>query len=365
MKIVSAVGSFKGSIDSVLINQVIASALGKLGHDVTPLPVADGGDGLLDAILWAKNGQRLSVNSINALGIPTSVDVGIADTIGVAEMALASGLAMLGDNLDPANASTYGTGLLIRELVRHGAQEIILGLGGSATNDGGMGCLAALGYRFLDKNGTELAPVAKNLIAVAGIDDTAVAADIRQIPIHVACDVNNPLLGPQGATYVYGPQKGVLGDLLPTLESGMAHFAEVVVSHTGKDYREIEGAGAAGGLGYGLLSFLNAHLEKGAEIVLRLADYVHHLQGADLVITGEGRIDNQTVFGKLPQVVADGAKQRSIPCVAICGSSIADQDALNCMGIRNVIQLVDHAPLEECMHQTESLVSRLAPLLVK
>ncbi len=357
MKIISAIGSFKGSIDSKNINEIVKRELENKGHSVESIPVADGGDGLLDALVCSLNGEYIEVPAVNALGKEITAKVGKVGNVGVVEMALASGVAILKENeLNPLKASTYGTGLLIKQLAEQGVERIILGIGGSATNDGGFGCLSALGYEFYDEDNNQLSPSGENLAKICRISALNVPECVKNLNIQIACDVTNPLLGNEGATYIYGPQKGADDNALRKLEEGMQIYADVVAEFSGKDLRNLSGAGAAGGLGYGISSFLNAKLQKGAEIVLEYAGYEEKLSEADLVITGEGRVDNQTAFGKLPQIVASKANEKNVKCIAIAGSSTADSESLKKMCISQVYQLVDFAPLEKCMNNTEDVL---------
>ncbi len=357
MKIISAIGSFKGSIDSLQINNLVKEVLEQQGHFVDAIPVADGGDGLLDSLCSALNGKYLDVKTVNALGEPITAKVGVVGDTGIVEMALASGVALIPENrLNPLKASTYGTGVLIKHLVDMGIKNIILGIGGSATNDGGFGCLNALGFDFYDKDNKLLPPSGENLQNVKTISSERVTDNINNLKIQIACDVTNTLLGSNGATYVYGRQKGATDEMLEILEKGLTNYAKTVAKHCGKDYSEFAGTGAAGGLGFGLTAMLDAKMQKGAEIVLNCAKYVEKLENADLVITGEGRIDNQTEFGKLPQIVAKIAEQNGVKCIALVGSSTATKESLDNMGIKEVYQLIDHAPLDECLSNSERIV---------
>ncbi len=358
MKIVSAIGSFKGSIDSVRINEEVKKYFEKNGCFVESIPVADGGDGLLDSLVCSLNGEYIDVQTVNALGEKIIAKVGKVGNTGIVEMALASGIAVLSEEeINPLKASTYGTGILIKHLALSGVDNIILGIGGSATNDGGFGCLNALGIDFYDFSGNLLEPNGENLQNVKTISTDKVPEYIRKLKIQIACDVTNPLLGDNGATYIYGPQKGADKSAIEILENGLKNYADIVEKFSGKDLRNLAGAGAAGGLGYGLASFFDAKLQKGAEIVLQCAGYYEKLQNADLVITGEGRIDNQTSFGKLPQIVSSAAKNANIKCIAIAGSSEADKKSLDSMGIDNVYELVNYASLYDCMNNTTQVLS--------
>ncbi len=357
MKIISAIGSFKGSIDSVQINNLVKEILENQGNFVDAIPVADGGDGLLDSLCSSLNGKYLEAETVNALGEPIIAKVGVVGNTGIVEMALASGVALIPENrLNPLKASTYGTGVLIKHLADTGVENVILGIGGSATNDGGFGCLNALGFDFYDKDNVLLIPNGENLEKVKKISGERVADNIKNLKIQIACDVTNTLLGSNGATYVYGRQKGATDKMLKKLEYGLENFAKSIFKYCGNDYSTLAGSGAAGGLGFGLVSLLNAKLQKGAEIVLDCAKYVEKLENADLVITGEGRLDNQTVFGKLPQIVANTAQQNGVKCIALVGSSAATQESLNSMGISEVYQLINYAPLDECIENPESVI---------
>ncbi len=360
MKIISAIGSFKGTIDSTEINKAVKETLEAKGHIVEAIPVADGGDGLLDSLCTLLGGEYISVDTVDALGRPIKSRVALVGDTGIAEMALASGLALLDEaERNPLGASTYGTGLLIKHLALSGVKNIILGIGGSATNDGGFGCLNALGFRFFDENNNILDPCGANLEKVRRISGENALKELKNIKIHIACDVTNPLLGDSGATYIYGRQKGADDEMLKALERGMESYSKAVTAFCGEDCTELAGAGAAGGLGFGLVSMLGAELEKGAQIVLKSANYREKLKSADLVITGEGQIDNQTEFGKLPQIVATMAKNAGVKCIALVGSSTADKESLERMGITKTYQLVDFAPLDECMSNTENVVKKV------
>ncbi len=360
MNIISAIGSFKGSIDSTEINNLVKQILEQKGHFVDAIPVADGGDGLLQALGVSLDAEYIEIETENALGKKTTAKVGISNNIGIVEMALASGLALLNESeYNPLKASTYGTGVLIKALSQRGIKNIILGIGGSATNDGGFGCLSALGFELFDENGNLLTPCGENLSKVKKISAENVSEEIKNLNIQIACDVTNPLLGENGATYIYAPQKGATVETLPILESGMKNYAQAVAEFCSTDFSTLPGTGAAGGLGFGLLALLDAKLQKGAEIVLECANFDKKLQSADLLITGEGRIDNQTAFGKLPQIVASKGKSQNVKCIAICGSSIADRETLKEMGIDEVYQLTDFAPLDECMNNTAEVVKRV------
>ncbi len=360
MEIISAIGTFKGSIDSIEINNLVKEFFETKGHIVKAIPVADGGDGLLNSLCSSLGGKYSVVETVDALGRPINSKIGIAGNTGIVEMALASGIALIKESeLNPLAASTYGTGILIKHLADSGINNIILGIGGSATNDGGFGCLNALGFDFYDNNGKLLIPCGENLQYVKTVSDKSVPENIKALKITIACDVTNPLLGKDGATYVYGKQKGATDEMLKILENGLSNYSKSIAEFCGCDYSALPGTGAAGGLGYGLMALLGAKLEKGAQIVLNCASYNEHLQTADLVITGEGRIDNQTAFGKLPQIVAKTAEKSNVKCIAIAGSSVADKKNLTDMGISKVYQLIDFAPLDVCINEPKRIINNI------
>ncbi|MGN0448608.1 MAG: glycerate kinase [Acutalibacteraceae bacterium] len=359
MKIISAVGSFKGSIESIEINNIIKAFLEKEGHLVYSVPVADGGDGLLETLTYSMGGNVITLDTVNALGKPIKAKVSLCKNIGIVEMALASGLALIEkDELNPLKASTYGTGLLIKELAKRGITEIILGIGGSATNDGGFGCLCALGFDFFDKNNNKLTPCGENLQYIEAVSDKNVPDYVKRMKIQIACDVVNPLLGENGATYIYGRQKGADDNMLAVLEKGMENFAEKVKVFCKKDFTLAAGAGAAGGLGFGLMSLLDAKPQKGAQLVLEKADFTEKLRDADLVITGEGRLDNQTAFGKLPQIVALNSKEYGVKCIGLCGSCTADASTVKAIGFEKVYELINYASFYDCMKNTKQVIEK-------
>jgi glycerate kinase len=310
--------AFKGSLTA----SAVASAIGRglpPGWEAELLPVADGGEGTVDALLAALGGQRISTAVQGPMGTPVSADWGLLpDGKAVLEMAAASGLPLVTGDRDPRRASTYGTGQLIAAALDAGAHEIIVGIGGSATNDGGAGALAALGARLLDSAGKELPLVVIHLQRLSTLDLSALHPGLAAAKVRVICDVTNPLLGPSGATAVYGPQKGVNAAMQPVLEKSLAHWADVVESTTRRGLRDTPGAGAAGGLGFGLLA-LGASLEPGAELILDLARFDQRLEPTDLVITGEGRLDDQSLFGKTTVAVARRAKRAGVPVLALAG----------------------------------------------
>ncbi len=318
------------------------------------LPIADGGEGTVDSLVEGLDGAIMGAEAADPLGRSVSTYFGAIGNNAVLEMASANGLTLLSnDELNPLAASTYGTGQLIAAALDAGFSDITIGIGGSATNDGGAGMAAALGYRLLDNDGKELALGCAPLAALAEIDDTNVHSLLKSATIHVACDVDNPLLGEQGASRVYGPQKGATPQMLQILDIALGHFADVTEGWKGRRMRDIPGAGAAGGLGFGLMAFCDAKMRSGIDTILDLIDFEAVLSGTDLVITGEGRIDGQSIHGKVPIGVAARAKKRRIPVLAIVGDIGQGASAVYDYGIDALMSTVDKImPFDEAMNRS-------------
>lgn len=325
MKLIFAPDSFKESLTALEICEILERVTARHfpGAETVCIPVADGGEGTVDALLRAMDGRRIRTQVTGPRFEPETAQWGLlSDGItAVMEMAQASGLSYVpAAQRDPRRATSLGTGEMIAEALRQGVRKILIGIGGSATNDGGIGMLQALGAVFTDAQGQPVAPVGGALASVAKADFSGLLPELRQTEITVICDVTNPLLGENGATWIYGPQKGATPEICTELEAGMAHFAQVVAEATGKDIASFPGAGAAGGLGAALGGVLGAQLKSGIDAVLDAVDFSAKLEGVSLAITGEGRIDGQSVrFGKVPVGVAKRCAQRGIPTVAIVG----------------------------------------------
>ncbi len=325
MKIVLAPNAFKGSLSATAAAAAMARGFRRVMPDAELLaaPVSDGGDGLVDVLAEIMGGRIVSAEVSDPLGRKVSAEFALVDVgrTAVIEMATASGLALLKeDERNPMAASTMGTGELIRHAAASGVRKIILGIGGSATCDGGVGAAAALGWKFLDPDGNDLVPCGATLRSIRAIKAPEGTGPAHGISFEIVCDVENPLLGPDGAARVYAPQKGASPADVEELEMGLANLAAVIKKQLGTDVASIKGGGAAGGMGAGMAAFFNAKLRRGAELVLDLIDLSDKLKGADLIVTGEGRIDSQTVFGKAPAEVAKFAKARGVPCIAVCGA---------------------------------------------
>lgn len=361
MKILIAPDSFKGSNSSLKVAEAIEEGVIRVFPEalVEKVPIGDGGEGTVDALVEANEGEIISLQVDGPLGHPVDSFYGIVDEgTAVIEMAAASGLDLLPEHQrDVLRASTYGTGQLIMHALEQGVEEIILAIGGSATNDGGTGMAAALGYRFLDAQGEELPPGGAALKKLASIDDSAVDPRVQSARFRVACDVNNPLLGERGASAVYGPQKGAGPQDVQTLDAALKQLSKVVELQFEQKVDETPGAGAAGGLGYGLLVFCDATLEKGIDIVLDAVNFDERLENKDMVITGEGKIDGQTAYGKVPIGIAYRAKQKGVPVLVIAGDIGDGIEAVYEKGIDAVMSTVNRAmSLEEAMGNSRALL---------
>lgn len=411
MKILIAPDSYKGSLPAAKVAEIIARAgkQARPGAEIVAFPLADGGEGTVDCVLSAAASARAAAASAagfrepeppdsplqspestvnqypeirriharvhdpigrritadyGAIGVPESPDATV-----VIEMAAASGLPRLakGDR-DLLRCNTYGTGEMIEDAVLRGYRNILLGIGGSATNDGGMGMASALGVRFLDASGTALAPLPENFSAIQKIDRSPCDSFLKDVTITVLCDVTNPLLGPDGATRIFGPQKSGTPEELDALEQGLSHYADIVEedarrrfgSLDGQPLREVPGAGAAGGLGFGLLAFCHPIMRSGIDGILDLLQFDSYLQTADLVITGEGRIDGQTANGKACLGIARRCQAAGVPCVAICGDQTPDADSLLHHGLTEIITLRGNRSMEDSILHAPELLFQAA-----
>lgn len=354
-KIVVASDSFKGSLTSLQVAQNVERAVCEVypSCDVVKVNVADGGEGTMDALQQTLGGRKVTLLVSDPLGRPVHASYVILEDgiTAVLEMSAASGLPLLTpEERDPSKTSTLGTGELICDALAQGCRKFLVGIGGSATNDAGMGMLHALGYRFLDAGGAELPPVGGSMINVASIDMSSRNPVLDDAKFIVACDVKAPLYGPEGAAYVFAPQKGADKDMVEALDMGLRHFAEVSAAVIGIDCSSFEGSGAAGGLGFAFRQFLGARLERGVEMVLDAINFNELLKGADLVITGEGRVDSQTLTGKTPFGVAQRALRQGIPVVAIGGSVTLYPNQAQLAGFKDVLQVTPEGmPLSEAM----------------
>lgn len=337
MKVTVAIDSLKGSLSSMEAGEAIAEGVKRVYPDaeVCVRPLADGGEGTVEALTFGMGGELQWVEVTGPLGKTVVCQYGIVEgKTAVIEMSGAAGITQVPDELrNPMNTTTFGVGEVICDAIRKGCRKFIMGIGGSATNDGGIGMLQALGYGILDKDGNQVSCFGKGLADIARITDEDVIPELKDCSFRVACDVTNPLCGEKGCSAVYGPQKGATPEMIQTMDGWLRHYAEVAKEKYPDSDPEYPGTGAAGGLGFAFLTFTNAVLESGIKIVLeetKLADYV---KDADIVVTGEGRLDGQTVMGKAPIGVAKTAKQFGKPVLGFSGCVTRDAVACNREGI--------------------------------
>jgi glycerate kinase len=354
-KVLLAIDSFKGCLGSLEVAAAVENGIKRVfpSCEIVKTPVADGGEGTAEALVWATGGQMHTVEVNDPLMQPGSARYGVLGDghTAVIEMSAASGLPLVPENRhNPMLTTTYGTGQLIADALDRGCTDFILGIGGSATNDAGTGMLQALGYRFLDANGKLPGRGGQILEQIAVIDSSQRNPLLDNARFRVACDVDNPFSGKRGAAHIYAPQKGANPQMVEALDRGLKHFADIVKMQLGKDIDTVPGAGAAGGMGGGLLAFLDARLQPGIQLVLDALHFDDLLDGADLVITGEGRMDAQTAMGKAPQGIAEADTRIGIPVIALTGN-IADAAAINRIGICGVFSIVPYPmTLQEAMN---------------
>ena len=338
MKVVVAIDSLKGSLSSIEAGMAIRDGVlaAKPDAEVIVKPLADGGEGTTDALIEGMNGKRIDLTVTGPMGTPVNAYYGyLADShTAVMEMASAAGITLVpAAEKNPLLATSFGVGEVMNDALQKGCRNFIIGIGGSATNDGGIGMLKALGVRFLDENGEDAGEGGQALAKVTQIDVSGLNPLLKECQIQVACDVNNPLCGENGSTYVYGPQKGVTEDMKKPLDEDMAHFAMVTSETLGNDYHDTPGAGAAGGLGFAFLSYIGATLTPGIELILDAVRLEQELPNADIVVTGEGCLDFQTAMGKAPVGVARLAKKYHAKVIAFAGSVTKEASACNKEGI--------------------------------
>lgn len=345
-KIVIAADSFKGSVSSLEVADAAEVAILKNFPDcrVLKIPMADGGEGTVDALIAALGGKEISCMVKGPLGKPVHAVYGILayETTAVIEMASASGLTLVPESdRNPLLSSTYGLGELIKDALARGCRNFLVGIGGSATNDAGTGMLQALGFRFLNKEGQALPLGGQILADIYTIDHSQVLPAYLAATFTIACDVDNPCTGFRGAAHVYARQKGADDQAIHTLEAGMKNFVEVVKQNKGIDINQIPGSGAAGGLGGGFLAFANAELKPGAQMILDALNFQKIIKDADLVITGEGRLDQQTSMGKAPVTILKAGQQQNIPVIAL-GGCTEDVQLLNDLGFLAVLPILPY-----------------------
>ncbi|WP_278681288.1 glycerate kinase [Paraclostridium bifermentans] len=355
MKIVISIDSLKGSLTSIEAANAIKKGILSVDNksDVVIMPLADGGEGTVEALVQGMSGEEKVISVTGPINEKVNATYGILKETNTAiiEMAQASGLPLAPAELrNPLNTTTYGVGEIIKAAIEKGCRNFIVGIGGSATNDCGVGMLQALGFEFYDENDNLVELGGKVLNQIKRIKTDNKLKELDECNFKIACDVNNPLYGESGAAYIYGPQKGATTDIVKELDKGLKNFAEVVKKDLGKDIAYIEGAGAAGGLGFGFLGFLNSKLESGIKIILDEIKLEEVVKDADIVITGEGRLDNQTAMGKAPIGVAKLAKKHGAKVIAIAGCTTPDAVKCNEEGIDAYFSILNKAmTIDEAM----------------
>lgn len=366
MKIVLAPDSFKESLTAMEVCEAMEKGFRKTipEAEILKVPMADGGEGTVQSLVDATGGTMVPSKVTGPLGEETEAFFGMlgGGKTAVIEMAAASGLHLVeSKKRNPLITTTRGTGELILAALDHGAGHIVIGIGGSATNDGGAGMAKALGIKLLNAKGMEIAEGGGALGELVEIDLSDMDPRLRHTKIEVACDVDNPLTGPRGASAIFGPQKGATPEIVQILDDNLGHYATIIHQTINKDISKVPGAGAAGGLGAGLLAFLNAKLKRGVDIVIEATKLEEHVKGATFVITGEGKIDGQTIFGKTPIGVAKTAKKHQVPVIAIAGNLSEDSHIVKEHGIDVLFSIVPGAvPLEEALENAAAFTERTA-----
>ena len=371
MRIVIAPDSFKECLSATRVAFAISEGIRKVAPEteIISIPVADGGEGTVEALVTATSGKIVTVPAVDALNRPIQSFYGVLGDgkTAVIEMAAASGIELLApEERNPLVTSTYGAGLLLKSAMEAGFEEIILGIGGSATNDGGAGMAQALGFRLLDKNDNPIGPGGGSLNQLNRIERANAHPMLQKTKITVACDVQNPLLGIAGATRVYGPQKGASAEMIEALEQNMSVFANVILRETGTNFSAVSGAGAAGGLGFGLMAFCMAKIRPGFELIGELTNLEKLISEADLVFTGEGRIDSQTAFGKTISGVAQLGKKNDVPVVALAGILSGNLEPLYCNGLTSAFAIANRPmSIEESKANAAELLARASEQVVR
>lgn len=335
MKILCAIDSFKGSLSSIQASNAVKEGILKVepNAEVDIVPLADGGEGTVDALVEGMDGKKKSISVCGPLGKRVTSTYGIVDSLAIIEMSAAAGLPLLNENeRNPYIATTYGVGEIIEDALQQGCRKFIVGIGGSATNDGGVGMLQALGFHFLDHQGNEIVHGAIGLKDLERIDIQNVDPRLKECTFRIASDVNNPLCGRNGASYIYGPQKGADEEMIQNMDEWMQHYTNITKQYYSNANELLEGSGAAGGMGFAFHTFLDAELKSGIDIVLEELQFDEKVKDVDFVITGEGRLDHQTSMGKAPIGVAKYAKKYGIPVIAMAGS-VENAYACNDCGI--------------------------------
>lgn len=371
MKVIIAPDSFKGCLNSKKVAEAISEGIKKVDRSIETviIPIADGGEGTVDTLIEATNGEILDAIVMDPLKRNIKAKYGVLGDkrTCVIEVAIASGLALLTEEeKNPLHTTSYGTGQLIKHALDRGYRNFIIGLGGSATNDGGAGILQALGVKLLDEHGNDIPFGAKYLNLISEIDLTGFDARISESKFVIASDVENPFIGINGASKVFGPQKGATKEIVAILERNLSHFADVIERTTNVSVQNIPGSGAAGGIGGALIAFFNGQLARGIDIVIKETALEKEIKTADIVITGEGKIDFQTSFGKAPVGISMLAKKYNKPVIAIVGSVGKDIEQLRDFGIDSIVSIVN-SPMdfEEACKRTDELLSFTAEQIMR
>jgi glycerate kinase len=371
MKIVLAPDSFKGSLSSTEAAEAMARGVRKVlpEAELVLLPLSDGGEGLVESLVVASRGEVVECEVTGPLGTPVKAKLGLmgGGKTAVIEMAQASGLILVPEEeRNPLVTTTFGTGELIAKALDLGCEHLIIGIGGSATNDGGMGMAQALGVRFLDEQGELLGSGGAELARLAEIDVSRRDPRLDEVRIEVACDVTNPLTGPQGASHIYGPQKGATPEMVELLDAALNRYDQILKRDLGKDVGRIPGAGAAGGLGAGLMALLGGKLVSGIELVLDVLDFEGKAEGADLVLTGEGRFDGQSAYGKVPMGVAKRSRALDIPVVVIAGTVLPSAEVLHREGVTAYFSILNRPlSLKEAMEDAAELLEQQTAQVIR
>lgn len=371
MKIIIAPDSYKGSLSAKETADNIELGIRRVlnNAEIIKVPMADGGEGTVQSLVDGAGGEIIKLRVKGPLMKDVDSFYGILGDkkTAIIEMAAASGLPLLDKSeRNPLKTTTYGTGELVLDALERGCRKIILGLGGSATNDGGTGFLAALGVKFKDKDGNSVSPVGGELNKLYDIDISSMDARLKECEFIAACDVDNPLVGEKGASHIFGPQKGADEEMVELLDSNLNHYADVIKRVLKVDIKDYPGAGAAGGLGAGILAFLKAELKRGIDIVIDLSNLENIIQGADLIITGEGMTDYQTRFGKTPFGVCKLGNKYNIPVIAISGGLGKDYRNLYQLGFKSIFSIADKPmSLEESIKNSEGLLQDAAERIIR
>ncbi|WP_303805038.1 glycerate kinase [Ruminococcus flavefaciens] len=359
MKAVIAMDSFKGSISSIEAGNAVSEGIRRVFPDADTIikPVADGGEGTVEALVSGMNGQLCEAEVSNPLGKPITAKYGVLpDNTAVIEMAAASGLTLIPLFVDaPMHTTTYGTGELILDAIKRGCRNFIIGIGGSATNDGGIGCLQALGFGMLDDKGQQVGFGAKGLMQLVRITDDNVIPELKECRFHVACDVTNPLCGENGCSAVFAPQKGAKAEMIPIMDGYLRNYAELTKKYNAAASPDTAGAGAAGGLGFALMYYLGAEFESGIDLMIRETKLEAAIKDADIVVTGEGCLDSQTAMGKAPVGIARIAKKYGKPVIAFSGAVKSGAELCNQNGIDAYFPVLRTvSTLEQAMDRTNA-----------